>query len=285
MRLMFPDIKAASQVFGRAAYSYGPLINQISERLCRETYHFEELSDYEIKMLNPASGRSYSGRIYWQEILFRAHLSSVTSIARTTKWAQANANANLYAWSAACRSLLESCGDSGQSLGSVSLTLARFHRMINREIEGRGTGDFIAAPELENTLIHFTHARKISKHDRVEEETHKARQPWEYIKFIEAMKIAGANELYSDLCEIVHPAATSVGLMIVEKNGGFAVYFEQEGRLLSALVSDRRELLSNVLMSAYNPPLLILRVPHKFRLFAQIDALRHYRFDAIPLWK
>ena len=76
--------------------------------------------------------------------------------------------------------------------------------------------------ELEDTLIHFTHARKLSKGEDAPS-THRARQPWEYIKRIEEMNNNGVKELYSELCELVHPAADSVLMWFVKEGDHLAI--------------------------------------------------------------
>jgi hypothetical protein len=179
---------------------------------------------------------------------------------------------------------MEAAGDSGYSLGGVPLTLAEHHRKIQAEVKGKGSGPFFISGELENTLIHFTHARKLLKTDTAPD-SHEARKPWEYLKFIEGMKITGSKELYAHLCELVHPASKSVSTMFVATERGLMIRPENERLVLDDLARENRDILSEVLMAAYNPPILILRVLHKFGLFTQIDALRKYKLDNIALWR
>ena len=70
-----------------------------------------------------------------------------------------------------------------------------------------------------SALLPFTHGRKIER-GVTTDPSHKARKPWEYVKLVENMNIAGVTELYSELCEIVHPAAASVLTMVVESEAG-----------------------------------------------------------------
>lgn len=82
----FPDIEATSSVFGSNARIYGALINDISSSLLNEHYVFEPDDEWQLKLhgLNVTGGRQSAGKTYWTEILFRAHMSAVTSILRTT---------------------------------------------------------------------------------------------------------------------------------------------------------------------------------------------------------
>jgi hypothetical protein len=285
---MFSNIEQAGLVFGAAAEVYGRMVNEIAPRLLLETYHFEDVSEFERKGSNPTYGRSYLGKTYWRETLSRAHMASVASILRTTRWVDAAVReyraGSLFGWASACRSLLEAAGDSGHSLGAVPLTLAHLHRKIQVEINGQGFGPPMVSRELEDALIHFTHARKLKKGDPAPE-SHRARQSWEYVKFIEDMNINGAKELYAYLCELVHPAAESVSTMFVLQEGGWTVSLKNEQAVLEIKRCENRNLLSNVLMAAYNPPFMTLKVLHKFGVFAQINELRKYDFSNIPLWQ
>lgn len=111
----------------------------------------------------------------------------------------------------------------------MPLTLAEHHRKIQAEVKGKGSGPVFLSGELENTLIHFTHARK--KTDGAPD-SHKARPTWEYLKFIEGMKITGSKELYGHLCELVHPASESVSTMFVATEGGLIIDYPARKRAI-----------------------------------------------------
>jgi hypothetical protein len=287
--LHFPDMEAVGILFGDGGRSYGRSINLIAEELANEQYQFEDNAVFIVKSLDPESGRAYAGRIYWREILFRAHMASVASIFRTTRWIDSAVNeyssGNLFGWASACRALIESSGDIGHSLFKVAPTIAKHHRDIAVEISGKGAGPSSSSQALEDTLIHFSHARKIGNSEIDPPKSHRALQTREYVKFIEEMKVEGAVDLYAELCEIVHPAASSVAVMFVVENGKWSVNFNAEKARLNQLVASSAPVLSNVLMAAYNPPLLILRVLHNFNLFKKIAGLRKVQFDNIPVWK
>ena len=288
MSIKFPENSSALDVFGKAAFLYGPLVNEISSGLLSEVYKFEPMDRFESMALDPKNGRTYMGQVYWREILFRSHMASIAAIYRTTRWADVAVREYqaeyLFGWAAACRSLLESSCDIGHSLASVPLTLARYHRRIRQELKGKGTQEAIICKELEDALIHFSHGRKVNKEEHAPE-SHRARAPWEYLKFIDAMRIEGAKELYAELCEIVHPAARSVSIMFGMCSDGLIARLESEPEILRSCVQKRQSVLSDVLMAAYNPPLLMLRVLHRFGIFAQLPSLKRYRFDAIPAWR
>jgi hypothetical protein len=225
-------------------------------------------------------------RVYWLELLRRAHLASVASIVRATAWIDCATREydaqNLYGWAAACRSLIEAGGDTLHSLRRVPIALAANHRLILADLAGKGN-EILISTELEDDLIHFTHGRKIEKGSTAPD-SHKAKQSWQYVKLIEDMSISGVAALYSELCEIVHPAAASVLTLIEEDVNGWRISRSAQVQRMSLMANDARLTLSNVLMACYNAPLLILRVLHKFKIFQPIDSLRKYNFDQIKDW-
>lgn len=138
--------------------------------------------------------------------------------------------------------------------------------------------------ELEDTLIHFTHGRKLLKGEEAPC-THRARQPWEYIKRIEELNVNGVKVLYSELCELVHPAAGSVLTWFIKEGDHFVTNSSTQSSQVNLKANSAMPVLSEVLMAAYNPPIATLKVLRKFGLFRQIDALRKYKLDEMPVWR
>jgi hypothetical protein len=276
----FPQSHAAEAIFGAEAIGYGRLINDIAPALFNEVYFFEAVEEF-----NAAPGQ-HKRRVYWTELLQRAHWASVASIVRATGWVDAATReyeaGNLYGWAAACRSLIEAAGDTLRSLDRVPLALATYHHAIRANLEGRGI-EVLSAKDLEDDLIHFTHGRKIEK-GAMAPDSHKARKPWEYVKLVENMEIHDVASFYAQLCEIVHPAAASVLSMIVEGEDGWRLCPNRQREFLTKCADENCGLLSEVLMACFNAPLLTLRVLHKFRVCGQIEALRKYPFEGIARW-
>ncbi|WP_353646129.1 hypothetical protein [Mesorhizobium sp. WSM2239] len=277
-----------STVFGKTSEIYGRIINDIAPDLIKEKYTFEELSEFERKSLNEETGREYSGRVYWTEMLNRAHMASVASVFRTTRWIEVaireHEAGSLYGCASACRSLIESAGDIGHSLSPVAHTLARIKEAVKAEISGHAPDAMIISKELEDSLIHFSHARKVAKTE-IAPDSHKAMQTFKYIDYVDRMKIPGVKPLYAKLCEIVHPAADSVSVTFVSEDGAWLADPRNESAVLETLLSERRSTLSGVVMASYNAPLLILKTLHSFDLFTKLSGLRKYGFDDIPEWQ
>ncbi|MER9215985.1 hypothetical protein NKI54_28700 [Mesorhizobium sp. M0663] len=277
-----------SAVFGKTSEIYGRIINDIAPDLIKEKYTFEDLSEFERKSLNEETGREYSGRVYWTEMLNRAHMASVASVFRTTRWIEVaireHEAGSLYGCASACRSLIESAGDIGHSLSPVAHTLARIKEAVKAEISGHAPDAMIISKELEDSLIHFTHARKVAKTETAPD-SHNAMPTFKYIDYVDRMKIPGVKPLYAKLCEIVHPAAESVSVTFVSEDGAWLADPQNESAVLETLLAERRSTLSGVVMASYNAPLLILKTLHSFDLFTKLSGLRKYRFDDIPEWQ
>lgn len=274
-------------LFGEQSKVYGSIVNDIASDLAKDRYRFEDLDEFQLNALDTEAGREYARRTYWTEMLYRAHMASVAAVFRTTRWIQVaireNEAGSLYGCAAACRSLIESAGDIGLSLGPVAHTLASIKDQVKAEITGRSSEPGLISKELEDSLIHFTHARKVGKSEEAPD-SHKAMQSYQYIDYVDQMKIPGVKELYAKFCEIVHPAAESVAVTFVENDGAWTVDSLNESIVLQNLLAKNRSALSGAVMASYNAPLLILKTLHSFNLFTKLSGLRKYRFDNIPEW-
>src|SRR5690606_5400022 len=144
------------------------------------------------------------------------------------------------------------------SLAAVPHTLASIKDQVKAEIDGRSSGPLLISAELEDSLIHFTHARKLKKADEVPD-SHRALQSFKYIDYVDRMKIVGVKELYAKLCEIVHPAAESVAVTFATKDGAWIVDPLNEHIVLQDMLAANRSTLSGVVMASYNAPIMILR--------------------------
>src|SRR5271157_4499763 len=138
---MFPKDELVYLTFGPAAAAYGPQINDIWESLSKDKYFFEDNDVYFERSFGQEKDREYAGRVYWTEILNRAHIASVAAIFRSTEWVDVAVRerraGSLYGWAAGCRGLIESAGDTMESLRQVP-PLAELNRNIKCEIDGKG---------------------------------------------------------------------------------------------------------------------------------------------------
>jgi hypothetical protein len=225
---------------------------------------------------------------YWYEILARAHAASVITILRGLRWFDATlemASSNRYlGFAAALRGLLESAADSHDSLRCFSLTVAAHAQPIRRSLKGRATG-LVLGPVLEDALIHFLFARKAPKAAALPE-SHRAKQVKDYIAYLET-KVPGVQALYSKLCELTHAAKASVDPFFTQVGETeWTVIDPGDGDLIGALLAEHGSLIQPILMHAFNPALLALRMLNEFPT-GQLHtvALNSWDFSMIPAWR
>ena len=228
-----------------------------------------------------------AGIQYWREVLDRAHFASATSIIRTVNWVKAIDSAyedsNFLSFMSSVRALTEFSGDAIHSLNQVPLTIAENSSEIRRMLRGNST-PFVSSSDLENSLIHYTHARKLKKSD-ASADSHRAEQTHVYVKSLEpyAPKI---YEMYTVLCGFAHPAAQSVAAhMSPLDENDWSLTVDPGKDLISAFIVEWHSQFSELPMLATNQALCTLKVlsvidgqRYGSRFASQID------LSAIPLW-
>ena len=159
-------------------------------------------------------------RIYWEEILQRAHWADLSSLIRNLQWLKGAATAikdnNLLLFTSNLRCLIESSGDNLLSLLNVPITLADNFSNISQCLKGNMKGNTLySSKELEEILIHFSYARKITNDEKNLQgkmpKYQNAKPASEYLKRLDSKVNNGSiADLYSILCQFAHPAAHSV---------------------------------------------------------------------------
>lgn len=196
-----------TNLFGKAGEVYPRILKNIVEEASGVAYPFKSDDEFKALLMNDMH------RVYWEEILYRVHWAVVVNSVRHLRWFDAcvvhsSTHPNYLAFSAALRGLLESSADVSFSLAAVPLTLASASGKIIKALDGSLDADFIVSAELEDALIHFHHARGVKKQEEVPP-THKAKTATNYINAIE-MDEYPVRDLYSELCQLVHPAKQSL---------------------------------------------------------------------------
>lgn len=157
--------------------------------------------------------------VYWGEIVQRLHACGATSIMRFKKWCHAAVTAyhadNYYGFCASLRGLIEACADTYYTISKVTSPVCENFAMIERALRGKAI-DPLFSESIEEELIHYTHARKLSRAEKVDcEESHIARQVRTYMDSIGEQSI---QDLYSELCQVSHPSAFSLVPFLVQEN-------------------------------------------------------------------
>lgn len=281
----FPGSSTTVHLFGAGLHRYTEVTSSVLSTA--ETNEYVFIPD-EIFTVAAQSGKVTSaeaGKIFWIETSQRAQLAAVLTIARTAAWVAASSREYeaqaIGPFAACCRALVEATGDSCDALNRTALTIAENASMISRELSGQGQG--AVSEELENLLIHFTHARKLKKDETVPA-LHSAKATAHYISVVTSMGLPNSAEFYGALCELMHPAAASMEHYYLPTDRGFRLTFDNEGDALERFVTEYQETLHGILPLALNPALLALRVCSSLGLGPTPRALTQMNFAPIPIW-
>lgn len=229
---------------------YSDVVNKIEHK----KYEYTDLGGYMNMYIEGLSNGDIrqSQKIYWQEILFRAHFAAVTSLIRSQKWLSGVVLGieakNLLVFSASLRGFLEATVDSYYSLESLPTSLALNFKIINSALKGE-LNQSLLNNEIEKKLIHFQFAKKGKKGS--DENINIAHTNVEYIKSFDLENI-GIKEMYSELCEVTHPAANSVNCfteenVVSEHHSYIVTSTETDSIVISEMVSKYSKQIENLL--------------------------------------
>ena len=210
-------------------------------------------------------------RVYWIEMLSRAHIAAVTGILRSRHWVSAILSAyseqNALGFAAAFRALMESAADTSDGLRSTPPTLAHLHHEISEALAGRTTVMF-GSKELEDDLIHYTHARFLKPDERDSlPRSHKALRPSALKDLKELGNTDKVTAAYRFLSDLTHPAAASVWIWLSQVGGTgleFTLSPKQGEAVISAFLEVYETVLLDVLMLAFNTPVVVLDTLNQF---------------------
>lgn len=280
------DISNTRPLFGPATRLYGPVVAGVVPRVTSVEYRFWDNDSILAAHERGVADDADLNAIAVLEVLLSAHLAASTSIVRSVRWFEATWREyeadNLLGWAACCRSLLEAVGDTIDGLLGMGVTIAETMPTLMRALTGFDEG-LLNLAELEDKLIHFSHARKLGRDERGSApSTHAARQTTHYIQLLETA--GGPAKLYAELCQIGHPARGSLSWMYEGVTGGFRIGLDRDAEAIQKLVRQHREGLWSLPSLAFNPGLLVLRALVRFGLFPKLPELRDFAFQGAKAW-
>lgn len=224
---------------------YYVIYSDVIEKIEHKNYQYTDLEGYMSIYVDGLSKGDIreSQKIYWQEIMQRVHFATVTSLIRSKKWLEGVVlgleTKNLLLFSSSFRGFLEATVDSYYSLESLPTSMALNFRIINSALKGE-SNEVIVQEEIENKLIHFQFAKKGKK--GIDAEVKIALNNTDYIKSFD-LEHMGIKELYSDLCEVAHPAANSVNCFtkeeIVSENHSYIITSTETDNLVITELIDK----------------------------------------------
>lgn len=268
-----------TDIFGRAGSLYSRITRELVPGFEGRTYSFSDQSTFQD--LRPQDMQ----RVYWSEILYRAHWAAASAIIRHDSWYRAcldlaSGSGNFLGFSAALRGLVEASADACKSLKSIPRGLAVAMPHIRNALAGELNGTFTTAKEMEDELIHFLYARKVEKLEYTPE-SHRA---WRMRDYLENVDQDGTIfTLYSELCQIAHPAAYSIHWAATSDLNNVRLSTTRDAELISDICSRHAHAVEVTLMQGINPSLLILTVLNWFGISEVSEpTIERYGLQAIP---
>ncbi len=228
--------------------------------------------------------------IYCLELLFRAHFAAITTVFRNEKWIRGLDSAlqepNFFAFCASLRGLLESAADSVSCLTYVSMTLAKNYKMLRAALRREVKDGIVCSEELENILIHYSHAKRQPKGPEVPPH-YSAKTSQEYLKFLEGPPVGAVQNLFAELCEVTHPTERTVAIFIARDAADSEKYTlcnDLDMDLIADLCTRHDAAFTNVFEMSLNGALITLYVLNRFgdpRLFTRgMEDLSLIKIDA-----
>lgn len=228
-------------------------------------------------------------RIYWSELIQRAYLAAALSLIRTDRWVGAMLTAhqaeNALSFASAWRALLEAAADTDDALRNIALSLAEAAKIIRTALDGE-LDRVVAAPETENALLHFTHARRLEKGEDAPE-SHRAKTARAYLDSLAGTRYAVVHECYSLLCGMTHPAAQSLAPFLMMDSAGeqLVINSGQDRQIIKHLCEEMSEVWQPLLSLGVNSPILILKTLNLFENpLVQCESVESIDLDAMPAW-
>jgi hypothetical protein len=230
---------------------------------------------------------------YWNEIFGRAYIAAAASLIRHNQWisgAEACYQSHSYLGLCSCiRGLVESTADTMYTLECFPLTVAPYWSDLKKVLKQEKVNTFLGAEDLENKLIHFTYARRVSKGEDAPQ-SHNALSNRAYIDIIKKAD-PELEKLYCALVELVHPAKDSVYWMlnVTEEEFFWKVSLDSGAEAAEAicrLLDTYRDAIFNLMVLSCNCSLITLKclrdlpLPHMDLAF-----MDEVNLSGVPAWQ
>lgn len=270
-------------LFGKAGNVYPKILRDIISEAAGTSYFFMDIEQYNALPLGQRN------KVYWDEILYRIHWAVVANSIRHLRWfdacvVHATSQPNYLAFCAALRGLVEVAADTKYSLEPVPLTIAEAAADIVESLNGKLNNFPFQSIELENALIHFHHARKVAR-DETAPPTHKAETAAKYVAAIDHADYP-VRELYSELCQVVHPAEPSLHWLTEVGENGWKVGKQDDIGNIHKLVDRYKESISWIQQNSGNIVILMSQVLNSLpRNELHIKSVRPWNMSELQLHK
>jgi hypothetical protein len=278
-------LSTAKELFGQAGSTFYEIVSTLAPRVPGTEYRFMEPEKFR-QLLKQSPGEGI--RVYWLEMLYRAHWAAASNILRHKRWHDACLKLymnepNFLGFTASLRGLLEAGADAYYSLHAVPLTLAQNHSAIMESLSGHATS-FAVCEDIETMLIHYQFGRRIAKGESASP-GHKAASADTYIRAADGTGRTEMKDLYAELCQVVHPAAQSVMWMVAGSGESYLLTAGDDKGWILNLCRRHAMAIENLHMLSINTCILILKVLNKFSLHELwTDGVKSIQMGNLPAW-
>lgn len=280
-------MKCLDWMIGDLAHQTEPIVTAILEEVNGRSYTFSDETEFsELLSADLVAGH----RLYWSELLGRAHWAAVSNLFRHQTWLESckinYAAGNLLGFAASLRGLVEAGGDTCYSLDKIAPSLASDHSLIQNALNGQTEQIFYLAPEVEDLLIHFHYGRKLLKGE-VAPTSHNAETASRYLEVFSPADSQEVKALYSFLCQLVHPAAHSLWWSFSYDGQGTVAVEAPSGKLqIEELCLQHHNAIASVAQISLNTSLIILKVLDRFNLPAVCSTvIRSVDLSNLTAWQ
>lgn len=248
---------------------YDLIYTEIVSKMKEKKYYYHDSLGFINEVINGQIATAM--QIYWKELLMRMHFASFTSIMRNERWLNginlSIASENYLLFTSSLRGLIESVADSYYSLLSKPTDVACNFKNIQAAINGRLFRP-LWPKEFEESLIHFQHA---SKTDKSGLPYNKPLSTSDYINIFDKYGEDDTKKLYSNLCEVVHPAKNSIScftklINVNEESEYTTTCVGLDAEFIDNLINDNSysSTISNLLKISISAPVSCLKVLNLF---------------------
>jgi hypothetical protein len=288
------NLAVAQAIFGNEGAAFLSILDQVVGAIPDYRYHFSTTLHPDGLSSDALVAHQHAQQVYWQEMVMRLHMTSLTSLMRAARWATGMVsetdNANYLAFAACTRGLIESTADSWLALRVATPTFVKWHPEIRRILRGNvPINAALVSTEAEEALIHYSHARHVERGEDAPA-SHTKKPVREYLKSLaDTEETAPMTDCYAELCELAHPAAASVFVFLdVEDELGESLLLRQHGDYadIHRFCEEYRPILRLLLDLSLNPPLVALKLINLLEYGDYATAvLEVYDLSALPRWQ
>lgn len=204
---------------------------------------------------------------YWcHEILQRIYFASLTGYMRMHRWMQGISQGiemnNYLIFSASARGFLEAATDYYDAMENIPLFIAENFKIMKVSLEGKVNYIVYGFDELEERLLHFQEANKEAGKSALllKPKTAKA--------YMESNNLIHLDlyRCYSELCEITHPAKSSLDLFIDDTDYIYSFNMQKDEIMINDFLTKYSAKFAELFERTENLCIITLQIVNKFRV-------------------